>query len=230
MDLTPSAVVFCSFRAPAPLDRPAATYSIRKYMHAPHFDTHQRQNAQTIATNVRRLMARDGLTFTDVVEMTGLDERTIRGLVRGANNPHARTLHKFAHGLGVSIDELFQPASLARPAGIRSGHQSAGGKCGPVAIAIVRRLVDRRLRRALQPIRPRRPAERSGRRRRGRSDQRQALAPAASLRDSRNERIGTPGRLRQAACIDALPSLTHPAKRMDQILRTVQRFRRSAIS
>ena len=55
-------------------------------------------------------MARDGLTFSDVVEATGLDERTVRGLVRGANNPHARTLHKFAQGLGIPIDELFQPA------------------------------------------------------------------------------------------------------------------------
>ena len=81
-------------------------------MHAPHLEIHPRQNAQSIAANVRRLMARDGLTFTDVVEMTGLDERTIRGLVRGVSNPHARTLHKFAHGLGVSIDELFQPAGL----------------------------------------------------------------------------------------------------------------------
>jgi len=72
----------------------------------------QLHSAQTIATNVRRLMARDGLTFNDVVESTGLDERTVRGLVRGANNPHARTLHKFAVGLGISIDELFQPAGL----------------------------------------------------------------------------------------------------------------------
>jgi transcriptional regulator with XRE-family HTH domain len=55
-------------------------------------------------------MAREGLTYSDVVESTGLDERTVRGLVRGANNPHARTLHKFAQGLGISIDELFQPA------------------------------------------------------------------------------------------------------------------------
>ena len=69
--------------------------------------------AHLIATNVRRVMARDGLTFVDVVEATGLDERTIRGLVRGVNKPHARTLHKFAHGLGIAVDELFQqpPAS-----------------------------------------------------------------------------------------------------------------------
>lgn len=69
------------------------------------------RSAETVAANVRRLMARDGLTFHDVVEATGLDERTVRGLVRGVNNPHARTLHKFAQGLGVAVDELFQPAA-----------------------------------------------------------------------------------------------------------------------
>jgi transcriptional regulator with XRE-family HTH domain len=69
--------------------------------------------AHTIATNVRRLMARDGLTYSDVVEATGLDERTIRGLVRGFNKPHARTLHKVAQGLGIPIDELFQQSSYS---------------------------------------------------------------------------------------------------------------------
>lgn len=57
-------------------------------------------------------MARDGLTFDDVVQATGLDERTLRGLVRGTNRPHARTLHKLTTGWGISIDELFQPPSL----------------------------------------------------------------------------------------------------------------------
>ena len=73
------------------------------------FSNHGRDSA-TIATNLRRLMARDGLTYDDVVAATGLDERTIRGLVRCANNPHARTLHKLAAGLGVPIDELFRQA------------------------------------------------------------------------------------------------------------------------
>jgi transcriptional regulator with XRE-family HTH domain len=76
---------------------------------------HER-DAATVATNVRRLMAREGLTFQDIVEATGLDERTLRGLVRGTNNPHARTLHKLAHGLGVAVDELFQPAAATRQA------------------------------------------------------------------------------------------------------------------
>ena len=68
-----------------------------------------RDEAAVLAANVRRLMARDGLTYTDVVQTTGLDERTVRGLLRGTNHPHARTLHRLAEGLGVSSDELFQP-------------------------------------------------------------------------------------------------------------------------
>jgi transcriptional regulator with XRE-family HTH domain len=114
-------------------------------MHAPHLEiqprpaqsrpAEPRQNAQAIAANVRRLMARDGLTFTDVVEMTGLDERTIRGLVRGASNPHARTLHKFVRGLGVSIDELFQPAELL-------GRQAFDRATNPVVQSVVSQNAD----------------------------------------------------------------------------------------
>ena len=66
------------------------------------------------ATNLRRLMARFGLTMEMVVERTGLDDRTIKGILAGANKPHARTLHRLATGLQVSPDELFQdPALLA---------------------------------------------------------------------------------------------------------------------
>jgi transcriptional regulator with XRE-family HTH domain len=90
-------------------DRLASQPGVAQHPTAQHPTVQTTATAQTIATNVRRLMARDGLTFSGVVEATGLDERTVRGLVRGANNPHARTLHKFAHGLGISIDELFQP-------------------------------------------------------------------------------------------------------------------------
>ena len=67
------------------------------------------RDAATVATNLRRLMARDGLTYDDVVAATGLDERTIRGLLRCKNNPHARTLTKLAAGLGVPVEELFRP-------------------------------------------------------------------------------------------------------------------------
>jgi transcriptional regulator with XRE-family HTH domain len=75
----------------------------------------KRGDGAVIATNLRRLMARHGMTYVDVVESSGLDERTIRGIVRGANHPHARTLHKLAHGLGVEIDELFRPLGRSAP-------------------------------------------------------------------------------------------------------------------
>jgi transcriptional regulator with XRE-family HTH domain len=72
-------------------------------------------DAAIVAGNLRRIMARDDLTFDQVVEATELDERTLRALARGTSHPHARTLHKLAHGLGVSIDELFRLAGRAAP-------------------------------------------------------------------------------------------------------------------
>jgi transcriptional regulator with XRE-family HTH domain len=76
---------------------------------------HQHGDAATIATNLRRLMARHSMTFAELVAATGLDERTIRGVVRAANHPHARTLYKLAQGLGVEIDELFRPLGHFSP-------------------------------------------------------------------------------------------------------------------
>jgi transcriptional regulator with XRE-family HTH domain len=73
------------------------------------------RDAATVALNLRRLMARDGLTFEEVVSATELDERTLRSLVRGMTNPHARTLHKLARGLGVAIDDLFRPPGRHSP-------------------------------------------------------------------------------------------------------------------
>ncbi|TWU30202.1 helix-turn-helix domain-containing protein [Bythopirellula polymerisocia] len=58
--------------------------------------------------NIRRLMVRLDMTLQDVVAATGLDERTLRSMLQGSTRPHARTLHKLAHGLGVATDELFQ--------------------------------------------------------------------------------------------------------------------------
>jgi transcriptional regulator with XRE-family HTH domain len=77
--------------------------------------TPQNRDAGTVALNLRRLMARDGLTFDDVVAASKLDERTLRSVARGRTNPHARTLHKLAQGLGVSIDELFRSPGQASP-------------------------------------------------------------------------------------------------------------------
>jgi transcriptional regulator with XRE-family HTH domain len=63
-------------------------------------------------TNLRRLMARFGLTLEELIERTGLHERTVRSAVAGRHKPHARTLHRLAEGLGVPADELFQDPSL----------------------------------------------------------------------------------------------------------------------
>jgi transcriptional regulator with XRE-family HTH domain len=60
-------------------------------------------------------MAQAGLTFEDVVTATELDERTIRGLARGTTNPHSKTLHKLAHGLGLEIGDLFRAPGLHAP-------------------------------------------------------------------------------------------------------------------
>jgi transcriptional regulator with XRE-family HTH domain len=65
-----------------------------------------------VAANLRRLMARFGLTLEQVVERTGLHERTIKGILARTNKPHARTLHRLAAGLDVASDELFQDPSL----------------------------------------------------------------------------------------------------------------------
>ncbi|MCC6126546.1 MAG: helix-turn-helix transcriptional regulator [Pirellulales bacterium] len=62
--------------------------------------------------NLQRLMAAAGFSMHDVAARSGVDERTIRGLLAG-NKPHARTLHRLAEGLGVSADEFFvDPAQL----------------------------------------------------------------------------------------------------------------------
>lgn len=52
-------------------------------------------------------MAREALTYDDVVAATGLDARTLRGILHAKKRPHARTLSRLAEGLGVQPDELF---------------------------------------------------------------------------------------------------------------------------
>jgi transcriptional regulator with XRE-family HTH domain len=63
--------------------------------------------------NLLRLMAGGGLSIRGVAERTGLDERTIRGILSAGAKPHAQTLHRLAEGLGVKVDEFFvDPAQL----------------------------------------------------------------------------------------------------------------------
>ena len=66
------------------------------------------------ADNLRRLMARMGISRRNVAERTGLDPRTVRGLLRGEKRTRPETLSRLAEGLGVAVDELFlAPAQLA---------------------------------------------------------------------------------------------------------------------
>ena len=63
--------------------------------------------------NLQRLVAAAGMSIHQVASLTGLDQRTIRGILNGVKKPHARTLHRLAAGLGVSMDEFFiDPARL----------------------------------------------------------------------------------------------------------------------
>ena len=63
--------------------------------------------------NLLRLMAAGGWSVRWVADRTGLDERTIRGILNGGNKPHPQTLHRLADGLGVKLDEFFvDPAQL----------------------------------------------------------------------------------------------------------------------
>lgn len=63
--------------------------------------------------NLRRVMTRLGLSMGQVAEQTGLDRRTIQGILDGRSKPHAQTLHQLAERLGVASDELFlDPSQL----------------------------------------------------------------------------------------------------------------------
>ena len=69
--------------------------------------------AKYTGDNLRRLMANQGLTIDRVVKKTGLDKRTVKGILDGSNKPQPRTIYRLAEGLGVSANEFFiDPAQL----------------------------------------------------------------------------------------------------------------------
>ena len=57
--------------------------------------------------NLRRLMAERGLSAKELMNQTGLDRRTINGILAGTHRSHPRTINRLAKGLGVSADEFF---------------------------------------------------------------------------------------------------------------------------
>ena len=69
----------------------------------------------TCAANLRRLMARSGVSLAELARRSGLDLRTVRGVLDGTKQPHPSTLNKLANGLRVPADELFlEPALLVQ--------------------------------------------------------------------------------------------------------------------
>ncbi len=63
--------------------------------------------------NLRRLLVRRGVTLEELARRSGVDRRSIRGILDGRKRPQARTLHRLAEALGVDADELFlDPARL----------------------------------------------------------------------------------------------------------------------
>lgn len=73
------------------------------------------RSAQVVAHNLRRLMADAGMSYDEVVSASGLDVRTVRGVARGNQTPHAKSLRKLAEGLGVTPEELFAAPSGLSP-------------------------------------------------------------------------------------------------------------------
>jgi transcriptional regulator with XRE-family HTH domain len=67
----------------------------------------------SLAMNIRRLMAKADVTQEAFSQSTGIDERTLRGILKMRNQPHARTIKKIADALGVDVDELYRPVALA---------------------------------------------------------------------------------------------------------------------
>ena len=57
--------------------------------------------------NLLRLMAAGGLSIHALAQRTGMDQRTIRGILTGGKRPRPPTLRRLAEGLGVEVDELF---------------------------------------------------------------------------------------------------------------------------
>ncbi|WP_146398342.1 helix-turn-helix domain-containing protein [Pseudobythopirellula maris] len=78
-----------------------------------------------MATNLRLLMAQRGIRYEDVIDATGLDARTVRGIVNGSKRPHARTLSRLAEGLGVSVERLFHSPNRVTAEGFDSHTNSA---------------------------------------------------------------------------------------------------------
>ena len=64
-----------------------------------------------VSDNLCRLMADKRLTTEQLAEKSGVDKRTIKGILDCTKKPQPRTIGRLAEGLGVPTDELFLEAA-----------------------------------------------------------------------------------------------------------------------
>ena len=61
--------------------------------------------APQLAENLRRLMARQGVSLDELAAASGVDRRTIAGVLRGKKRSHSRTLHRLAEALAEQLHQ-----------------------------------------------------------------------------------------------------------------------------
>ncbi|MBU2548287.1 MAG: helix-turn-helix domain-containing protein [Proteobacteria bacterium] len=67
----------------------------------------QNQIKKIFGRRVRALRTKQGLTQEELGEKSSLDYKYLGGVERGERNPGLINILKIAHGLNVSLDELF---------------------------------------------------------------------------------------------------------------------------
>jgi transcriptional regulator with XRE-family HTH domain len=70
----------------------------------------------SLATRLRVLRARRGLSLTDAAELAGIQRQTLAKLERGGTRPHDVTLSKLAKGYGIDVEDLLEEPEETSPA------------------------------------------------------------------------------------------------------------------
>jgi transcriptional regulator with XRE-family HTH domain len=82
------------------------------------------------AANFRRLMARSGMTLQQVIEATGLSERTVKAMLGGKSKLARSDPAPAGRWAGRLDGRVFPKSLLAGSSFIRSKHQSGGSRSG----------------------------------------------------------------------------------------------------
>lgn len=79
-----------------------------------------------VGFNIRRLRVDRSISQERLAFDSGVDRSYLGGLERGEENPTVDVLDKLAATLGVSLIDLFAPATEEMPKGLRPGRKPAG--------------------------------------------------------------------------------------------------------